>query len=337
MAYMDFVKLYATDVKKTPEALLAQTPLSFPMSTLDRGEKFAQQVEKLIVMPPTQLRVLDVGCAYGGHSLALAQRGALVSGVDVSEKFIDYARANAQGVNDKVKFDVFDASGLKIRQHFPKGSFNLVILNDVLEHIYDTATLVDNLNHLLDENGVVMFKVPNGYSPRFVLSEGHRKIFALTILDPDCWFHLYPKRASIFYRPFSHFEAIFKHFGFNDIVLTDEENVLARFTSKKLRRQLKDIFVKAKEFEYPSPEAAKLIRERVVRFRDDFDVDLATRSEEMMRLKYGSYFYTGAAARKTGLLNQSAMLQMEGFPPMITSYVPKSVDADADDGEPAVK
>jgi 2-polyprenyl-3-methyl-5-hydroxy-6-metoxy-1,4-benzoquinol methylase len=140
MSYSDFVKLYAVDTKKTPEALLAQAPLSFPMSTLERGEKFALNVEKLVTMPVSSLRVLDVGCAYGGHSLALSKRGAKVVGVDVSTRFIDYARANASGVDDRVNFQVFDASGLKIRQTYPKGSFNLVIMNDVLEHIYDTAS-----------------------------------------------------------------------------------------------------------------------------------------------------------------------------------------------------
>jgi hypothetical protein len=181
-----------------------------------------------------------------------------------------------------------------------------------------------------------MFKVPNGHSPRFVLSEGHRKIFALTILDPDCWFHLYPKRASIFYRPFSHFEAIFKHFGFNDVTLTDEENVLARFSSTKLRRQIKEIFVKAKDFEFPSSDAAKLIRERIVRFRDDFDVDLATRTEEMVRYKYGSYFFTGAAARRPGLLKVKGNLKLPGFPPIVSSYVAaRDSQADESDDEPS--
>jgi SAM-dependent methyltransferase len=40
-------------------------------------------------------RVLDVGCGPGRHARALAERGVQVHGVDISEAFIDLARADA--------------------------------------------------------------------------------------------------------------------------------------------------------------------------------------------------------------------------------------------------
>lgn len=41
------------------------------------------------------MRVLDVGCGPGRHAVALAQRGIAVHGVDISERFIEVARAQA--------------------------------------------------------------------------------------------------------------------------------------------------------------------------------------------------------------------------------------------------
>jgi SAM-dependent methyltransferase len=41
------------------------------------------------------MRVLDVGCGPGRHAHALARRGMVVHGVDISERFIDLARATA--------------------------------------------------------------------------------------------------------------------------------------------------------------------------------------------------------------------------------------------------
>ncbi len=197
MSYMDFVKLYATDIKSTPEKLLAQKPQSFPISSNSRGEALVGFLKRAINIDLRQLRVLDVGCAYGGLSIAMAQAGASVKAVDVSAKFIKYAQTNIAGVAD-IDTKIMDASSIDMRREFGPRSFDLILLNDVLEHIYDTTSLVANLDYLLSDKGSIYFKVPNGLSPRFALSEGHRKIFGLTLLDPDCWFHLYPKRASIF-------------------------------------------------------------------------------------------------------------------------------------------
>ena len=38
-------------------------------------------------------RVLDVGCGPGRHASELARRGVLVHGVDISERFVELARA----------------------------------------------------------------------------------------------------------------------------------------------------------------------------------------------------------------------------------------------------
>ena len=313
MAYEDFVKLYAADVKSTPEKLLDQKPLSFPMSTLVRGEALIDTVARTIDLDFGGKRVLDVGCAYGGFSIAMAKAGAKVSGVDISPRFIDYAKANALNTA-QIEFNVLDASSIDVRKTFEKGSFDFVLLNDVLEHIYDTASLVANLDWLLSDTGMVFFKVPNGFSPRFVLSEGHRRIFGLTVLDPDCWFYLYPKRASIFYRPFSHFEAIFSHFGLPQTLLIDEERVFARMTARKLKEQIKEIFAKARDLEHPDPIFKIYLRKGIQRFRDEFFYDVENNTTEFVKYKYGSYFFTGFFARKnTKLKVLKSTRSIEGF------------------------
>ncbi|MEL7156590.1 MAG: class I SAM-dependent methyltransferase, partial [Actinomycetota bacterium] len=43
-------------------------------------------------------RVLDVGCGPGRHALALAEAGMAVTGIDISPRFIDLARAAAKGI-----------------------------------------------------------------------------------------------------------------------------------------------------------------------------------------------------------------------------------------------
>lgn len=296
MSYADFVAMHAADLKVAPEALLKARPLSFPMSTNRRGEELVEFLSRCVETDLGGKRVLDVGCAYGGLSIALAKAGARVSGIDVSSKFIKYAQANAQN-SAAVDFHVVDASSVGIRKLFEKGSFDLIVINDVLEHIYDTASLVANIDWLLNATGMVYFKVPNAFSPRFALSEGHRKIFGLTLLDPDCWFHLLPKRASIFYRPLSHFQAIFSHFNMPQMLFVDEERVFVRFTLRKLKNQIKEIFDKARDYKYPDAQVKSYLRDGIVRFRDEYLYDAESNGEDFVKFKYGSYFFTGFAGR----------------------------------------
>ena len=46
-------------------------------------------------------RVLDVGCGTGHHSIELARRGIEVHGVDISQRFIDLARAAATAGDER--------------------------------------------------------------------------------------------------------------------------------------------------------------------------------------------------------------------------------------------
>ena len=55
-------------------------------------------------------RAIDVGCGCGATSIALAEQGAQVWGVDVSEPMIGYARSRAQAAGVDVAFSVADAS-----------------------------------------------------------------------------------------------------------------------------------------------------------------------------------------------------------------------------------
>lgn len=59
--------------------------------------------------------VLDVGCGPGRHANALGRRGVRVHGIDISQRFIDIARASAP---DGVTFDRLDARALDFDAEF---------------------------------------------------------------------------------------------------------------------------------------------------------------------------------------------------------------------------
>lgn len=296
MSYIDFVEKYSASVGKDVNTLLNEKPMSFPVSTNDRGEKLLGFLEGLLEINLQGKRVLDIGCAYGGFSIALAKRGAIVTGIDVSADFIDYAQANANG-DVKVDFRVIDASSSQLRLNFKNNEFDIVLLNDVLEHIYDTTSLAKNIDYLLNDTGWVYFKVPNGHSPRWAISEGHRKKYGLTMLDPDCWFYLHPRRASIFYRPFEYFPALFGHFGLDNVLWVDEEEVFRRFRRKKIMSQFKEIFEIFRNSDEMKQPVRGYIQHGIKRFRDEFLYDHSHEGDTFCRFKYGSYFFTGFFGR----------------------------------------
>lgn len=62
------------------------------------------------------MRVLDVGCGPGRHSVALARRGITAHGVDLSPEFVRLARDAASGL--PATFDVLDVRDLAFGAEF---------------------------------------------------------------------------------------------------------------------------------------------------------------------------------------------------------------------------
>lgn len=69
------------------------------------------------------MRVLDVGCGPGRHAHALAERGIVVHGIDISQRFVDLAEASAPA---GATFERLDARSLAAHDRFA-GAFDAVI------------------------------------------------------------------------------------------------------------------------------------------------------------------------------------------------------------------
>jgi 2-polyprenyl-3-methyl-5-hydroxy-6-metoxy-1,4-benzoquinol methylase len=103
------------------------------------------------------LRVLDVGCGNGSQlALPLAERGFQVTGIDIDARSIEHAKELAKDLPNAT-FICGDVAKLKAEK------FEVVILAEVLEHMTEPrALLAESVKHL-DENGIVIITVPNGY------------------------------------------------------------------------------------------------------------------------------------------------------------------------------
>jgi 2-polyprenyl-6-hydroxyphenyl methylase/3-demethylubiquinone-9 3-methyltransferase len=104
-------------------------------------------------------RVLDVGCGGGILAEALAREGAVVTGVDPSEKSLAVARAHAAQSGLEIDYRVGSAEGLA-SSGFAQG-FDLVFAVDVLEHVDDLDRTLAAIGTVLAPGGGLGFLTHN--------------------------------------------------------------------------------------------------------------------------------------------------------------------------------
>ena len=100
------------------------------------GRLIAATQERVIagfLDPVAGRTVLDVGTGTGRGAIALARRGAIVTGVDASQEMLDVARRQAEAAGVPVTFAREDAHRLP----FADGAFDSVICLRVLMHTPD--------------------------------------------------------------------------------------------------------------------------------------------------------------------------------------------------------
>src|SRR3989442_12613262 len=85
---------------------------------------------------PKHVRILDVSCGIGRHSIPLAERGYDVLGLDLSPLYIAMSNAisKASKVSSRAKFRVADAR--EIARVLHREDFFNVILNIWSSHVY---------------------------------------------------------------------------------------------------------------------------------------------------------------------------------------------------------
>jgi 2-polyprenyl-3-methyl-5-hydroxy-6-metoxy-1,4-benzoquinol methylase len=111
--------------------------------------------------------ILDIGCLDGNLLKQIKNKNNLY-GIEAS----NYGFKTCQEKGIKVKqFFINDSDKIP----FPKNKFDLVIIGEIIEHIYDTDFLLREIYRLLKPNGYLLLSTPN------IASLGRRMLLLLGI------------------------------------------------------------------------------------------------------------------------------------------------------------
>ncbi len=134
----------------------------FVQGTLGECDFIEQEINR-----DKSLKIIDIGCGTGRHSIELVKRGYQITGIDLSESQLKRAREKAKEQGVEIDFQKHDARDLPFKGEFDlaimlcEGGFSLMETDEMNFEILKNATKV------LNDKGKLIFTTLNGLFPLF--------------------------------------------------------------------------------------------------------------------------------------------------------------------------
>jgi len=96
-------------------------------------------------------KILDAGCGTGISSKILAQKGAKVTGIEISKKMLDIAEEYCKGF--EIKFDKGSIDELL----YEDGSFDTILASLVIHYFEDPTKVFKEFHRVLKKDGILVF------------------------------------------------------------------------------------------------------------------------------------------------------------------------------------
>ncbi len=140
-------------------------------------------------------KILDIGCNIGTLLFLAKERGWLCEGMDIN------ARVRRSFHNSGIHITI----GNVLAASYPKESFDVIVMNDLIEHVPQPKKLLMKVRSWLKDDGVLFLVTPDGGSAMFSFL-GRR------------WFHLKPNEH-LHYFTRSSLERLFHDTGYRIVYL----------------------------------------------------------------------------------------------------------------------
>lgn len=115
-----------------------------------------QRNDVLELIPKNTSKILDVGCSIGELGKQIKRRfNTEVTGIEIDPDMASIARKKYDRVI------VEDIEKLNLHRNFKENYFDCIILSDILEHLKEPWTLLNNLKNFLTIGGILISSIPN--------------------------------------------------------------------------------------------------------------------------------------------------------------------------------
>lgn len=102
-------------------------------------------------------KILDIGCGTGNFSIRLAQAGAKVVAIDISDEMLSIAKQKAEDLNLDIEFYNMDVYNLK----FSKNTFDGVFSSAAFEFIKEPSKAMDEIFRVVKQDSSILIGTIN--------------------------------------------------------------------------------------------------------------------------------------------------------------------------------
>lgn len=157
----------------------AQTWRDYAGRDIQRGREIVRQLRQRL--PLRGKRVLDAGCGHGGMLIAFAEQGAEAVGIEIDAVRSRVGKQRLRDLGVQVDWRQGDICDREVTCRL--GTFDVIVCQDVLEHVLDTSQAIATLCALLRQGGLLFIQVPNKYSAEYILADHHYGLFGISLLS----------------------------------------------------------------------------------------------------------------------------------------------------------
>ena len=124
----------------------------YEMNIPQDTSNFKKRLQLIMKHHPTPGKMLDIGCNIGTLMHVAQEKGWETTGVEFNTKAAAFGR-------EKFGLEIIDKDFMETK--LPEDHFDVVSMNDVIEHVIDPIMTLEEVNRIMKRGGLLFMTTPN--------------------------------------------------------------------------------------------------------------------------------------------------------------------------------